>query len=118
MSNALLKVRFNDGLILYGQYHGTSDTCHLNLFDSVEEASSYNRFTPEGYSALQKNNEGEAVPEAVEIYSDYGSGWYWQGRACRVTKQITDNLDGFNEGYDTVPRDRIYSDDWAREDHD
>jgi hypothetical protein len=127
MSNATLKVRFCDGLILYGQYHGTSDICHPNLFDSEAEAWAHRRQEVAGSVALGVPREGTPEPEPVEIYSDYGGGWYWGGKACRKTKRLTANLCGY-EG-DELPswpseeqildvrdsRKRLFADDWARD---
>lgn len=114
MSNAQLEVRFADGLILYGQYHGTSDICHPNLFDTAEEAWSHERHDPAGRAALN-GDRVPIAPEPVEIYTEYGR--YWGGRACRRAKVLVDNLAGFEDDElfpITWPRDRLFEEDWAR----
>lgn len=116
MSNATLKVRFKkDNLILYGQYFGTSDICHPNLFPTLEEAWSHHRHTDEGWAALTGDKPSPVEEEVVEIYSNYGGGWYWTGLACRHTRRITANSFGFEDEYDTRDRSRIFTDNWAEE---
>lgn len=82
MSNAGLFVRFDDGLLLFGQYHGTSDTCHSGLFMSYEEAWTQNRRSVEGGINLSRTCECPGEP--VELCDDYGGSKYWPGAACRI----------------------------------
>ena len=71
MSDSWGAVKLNDGLIKYYLYHGSSDTCYTSLYDKVSEVA----------GDYTECNCGKS--ESVEIYSDYGGGFYWKGRACR-----------------------------------
>jgi len=112
MSNATLMVRFKDGLILWGIYHGTSDIAYPGLFDSMHEAWAYGVHERKQVCRNLEEKLTKSSPEPVEIHSDYGCGWYWGGEACRNTKMITSNLSGYRDDED-VSRDRLFTDDWA-----
>lgn len=116
MSNATLMVRFQDGLILWGIYHGTSDIAYPDLFDSMHEAWAYGGRERRSVTRNLEDKLTKSSPEPVEIHSDYGTGWYWGGEACRSTKMITCNLSGYSDSDlddEKVSRDRLFTDDWA-----
>lgn len=95
MSRALLRVRFNDGLILQGVYSGTSDSCYPPLQDMSEELI----WRPD----VMRRDEDIVLSEPVVIASDYGGGFYWEGEACRTSKQITKGFHPFGlESWATV----------------
>ena len=81
MSRASMVVKLADGTVRYGIYNGTVDVCWEPLFDTLNEA----------WDAWQRyyGRDGDWVmpdmPDAPEqdalIYSDYGGGWWWEGRA-------------------------------------
>ena len=75
MSSARACVRFPDGNIRYGIYHGTSDVMQPNLYNGVEEAWADRR------AGEWRSEEGEAFP--VVIWSDYGGGFGWPGVATK-----------------------------------
>lgn len=86
MSNAWGAARFDDGLILYFLYHGTSDTCGNILRPTMNEVWDYVNQPSSDYDFKCSHN-----PESVEIYSDYGPGFYWKGTACRHCKRLIDH---------------------------
>ena len=84
MSSSYGAIRFkSDGKLLYYLYDGTSDICIPSLCDDIEDIWKDN-----GWSRCKCGHD-----ESVEIYSDYGSGFYWEGRACRHCKAITKSLE-------------------------
>jgi hypothetical protein len=85
MSDSWGAVKFNDGLIKYYLYHGSSDTCYTSLYDKVSDVA----------VDYTECNCGKSEP--VEIYSDYGGGFYWKGKACRDCDSITKGSD-FDDG--------------------
>jgi len=82
VSRATLAVRFPDGTIRYGLYNGTADTVVPALVSSSDEAWGW------VYEAFKANDDA-AYPdpygpvEDVEVYSAYGGGSWWPGRAAR-----------------------------------
>lgn len=74
MSSASGAVRFPDGTVKFTVYHGTSDVMFATLYDTLAEAwdSKSDRFA-----------EPNGPLEDVEIYSDYGYGFWWHGQAAR-----------------------------------
>jgi hypothetical protein len=73
-------VRFPSGLILFSAYQGSSDSCWI-VFDSWTD-----RRAEKHAGKLRCSCGGD---EPVEIWTSYGSGFYWKGRACRGCKLIT-----------------------------
>lgn len=88
MSNALATVIFKDGTKLYTQYQGSSDTFYRALFDTAEEAICYSRSKIEEYKILQRTEDMKA-PENISVYTNYGSGRWFDGTACKATKQLS-----------------------------
>lgn len=83
MSHAQGLLRFENGQIGHLIYHGTSDIMLPMYYDTPEVA----------WEEYQKR--GGRYPEEcthkkdkVEVYSDYGGGFYWEGTACRKCKAI------------------------------
>lgn len=97
MSNDTLVVRFPDGDIRYGIYHGTSDTCYPNLFHCADDAWSFNR-QPALSQIRPRRVQEEAEP--VEIYSGYGWGSIWKGTATRY--ELVTGLIPFDEDVEEV----------------
>lgn len=93
MSSAILLVRFPNGDIRFGFYFGTSDVALPKLI--TEPDGWYDlKGTPWPSSAELASLEGV---EDVEVYSDYGGGFSWPGRATR---------DWLVEGHDPFDGDR------------
>ena len=77
MSSASARVRFPDGEVRHCIYHGTSDTLVPQLFDTSREAWDTAR------TGWPETGEVSGEVFDVEIYSDYGGGFYWGGQATR-----------------------------------
>lgn len=87
MSRALALMRFNDtGTILMGIYNGTVDCVYPRMFPCEyfynKEEDCYDIFNKE-YNCLNAYIVEVIEKEAtdVEIYSDYGGGFFWDGKA-------------------------------------
>lgn len=78
MSSASMLVRFPDGEIRFGIYYGTSDIVLPWLFDDLDDAWEQKR---NGVRTWDEQPIGEVFD--VDIYSAYGYGWTWRGRAAR-----------------------------------
>ena len=85
MSHSCGAVRFPDGAIYYYDYNGTSDVCVPVLVPHVTDV----KLRGMGWRECGCQ---EPQHEDVEIYSDYGGGFYWPGRACRKCLTITNGL--------------------------
>ena len=93
MSRAWGVVRFkSDGKLMYYLYDGTSDICNPNLCDSMDDVWQDHKWS--------KCNCYQDEP--VEIYSDYGGGFYWNGKACRHCNVITKGLEPWTDDEDEV----------------
>ena len=93
MSHANGKIRFvSDGAILHYEYDGTSDIA-LPLLHKTEESVNENWRRGKWETCVCGNPD-----ESVEIYSDYGGGFYWFGRGCRNCSVITSGHSPYEEG--------------------
>lgn len=100
MSRASAYVKFPDGTVRAGIYNGTVDWMFPWLWDTSDEAWDHYTRTyadrgPEERS-WSEPPEGEVVD--VVIYSDYGRGSYWPGRAAKNV--IVDGLNPWDEDID------------------
>jgi len=82
MSHANGQVRFSDGVVKHFEYNGTTDVCISVLYDLYEEMDKHWREGLWGECTCGKD-------EPVEIATDYGGGFFWEGRACRYCDVIT-----------------------------
>ncbi|MNL91055.1 hypothetical protein D3C81_07830 [compost metagenome] len=90
MSFAGGQVRFEDGVIKYFQYDGTSDFCIPNLYDTHKELmANWNKDKTQECNHVSSD-------ERVEIYSDYADGAHWYGTACRKCNLLINGLDPLN----------------------
>jgi hypothetical protein len=97
MSRAGLRVVFPDGEVRCGMYQGTIDVCDPWLYATDKEAWDDNR--PSSRS-LGEDPEGDVFD--VVIYSDYGGGFWWRGKAAKNV--ITEGRDWwYLETHDGVP---------------
>ena len=87
MSRSLALMKFKDtGTILMGIYGGTTDFVYPKMFPCEYflniEKQYYSIFEKED-ECLNYNHEHIRLEDAtdVEIYSDYGGGFYWEGKA-------------------------------------
>ncbi|MFQ3543465.1 hypothetical protein Q7A53_05215 [Halobacillus rhizosphaerae] len=86
MSHASGTVTFKkDNLVMHYEYDGTSDVCIPALYKTNKEMSENWRNHEWRECTCEKD-------EDVVIYSDYGSGFDWEGKACRHCMCITKNL--------------------------
>lgn len=86
MSHATGLVRFPNGTVMWYEYNGTSDVCIPTLWDTFEEMWAHWR-SKDPYNKCTCSQS-----ENVEIFSDYGSRFYWDGKACRNCKAITEGF--------------------------
>jgi len=90
VSNASAEVFFDDGDILYGIYHGASDYMDPFLSRDRDEPWEFYRCTDRSANSRWKG-EGRAFDrikcdhegEHVLVRSNYGSGTFREGSACR-----------------------------------
>lgn len=94
LSHASGKVKFNDGTVMHYEYDGTSDWVIPKFYNTHEEMWDNWR----KYEYIENHCEHDI--EDVEIYSDYGNGFYWKGKACRKCNMIIGELSPFN--YDHI----------------
>ena len=93
MSKAIALIRFNKtGNIYYGCYDGTIDVMYssfteyqdnLDIFDWCSEHCC-------DYQKIDKNLIKDE--DNIEIYSDYGGGFYWDGKGSEEHRIITKNF--------------------------
>lgn len=89
MSHANGMVKFCDGLILHCEYNGGVDIMLTPLWKSNKEVHDNWRTQPLINCACGQE-------EPVEIATDYGGGFYWEGKACRFCMCITDHRSPFD----------------------
>jgi len=82
-------IKFPDGLILYTIYQNTADVMHYILYNSIEEAFK------DHCNNINKKCHCEQG-EKVEIFTTYGGGFFWEGKACRKCKTLI-------SGYSPMP---------------
>ncbi len=89
MSSGIALVRFGDGTVKVGNYHGTSDLLVPRLFDTAMEATDAYFEGRDGWS----DPEGDV--EDVVVYVDYGGSFWFEAKATRtsVLPEYCDPLD-------------------------
>lgn len=111
MSASFALVRFNKtGNIYYGCYEGTSDLM-LPFICTPEEcydenidcycAITYCRNIKGQYTTWLFPNDVADLDD-IEIYSDYGGGFYWSGTGSESIKMIKDYLDPWEQCYENI----------------
>ncbi len=84
MSRASAEVRFPDGTIRYGIYDGTSDILQPRLFETTGEAWDCYQDDRRNLWDIPYGHFPDDVAWQifdVVIYSDYGGGSWWKGKA-------------------------------------
>ena len=105
MSHAIGLAKFKDGTILWYEYDGTSGIAGPDLYETHNEL----KLNWRKRASWEKAAPGDDDVE-VELYSDYGRGFYWSARASRERMVITKTRMPFDdEG--AVMLDRS----WAKE---
>lgn len=79
MSSAFACVRFPDGSLRWGVYHGTSDTFFPRLYEDPQTAWDEHRAS--GWPNDDEWAAAQPLAGPVEVYSDYGGGRVYAGRA-------------------------------------
>lgn len=90
--------------VAHGIYDGTSDVLDPCLTETRDQAWDYyyNRWErPDGRNAWDVVRECEHELEVGYAYSDYGGGFYWPVRFCRVCMVVHGPLD-WDSMYDLV----------------
>ncbi|MES5896970.1 hypothetical protein [Bacillus cereus group sp. RP43] len=90
MSAAVCHVKFKDNTVLYALYSGNSDIVRPQLHQGRNDVS-YD-------SAWIKCECGN--DESVRLYTEYGSGFSWDGRACKKCMTISDGVDPYGQDDD------------------
>lgn len=106
MSHAHGMVKFSDGTVGFYEYDGTSDVVCTSVKATSEEVSRDWR-SPANRAECTCGNESEPV----EIMTYYGSGFHWNGKACRACLAITDGIMPYDCDDDVGLTDGIPS--WA-----
>lgn len=101
MSHASGAVRFKDGGIWFYEYDGTSDVVLPALYSTYKEMKANWR-----KGEWKKCSCGKE--EEVEIYSDYGFGTYFTGKACRNCGVVSSSFDEMS-----LESESNGGDDWA-----
>ena len=92
MSRGFALVRFPDGDIWVGCYNGTSDHLYARIYHDQNLDRWYDIHKGDyGFDDVDK----ATVHEPCEIYSDYGGGSWWAGRADRTIGVVTDGTEPY-----------------------
>lgn len=107
MSRSFTLVKFKKtGNIYYGCYNGTSDILLPFLCtpqECYDETDGY--YDPITYCTELSDRNSWKFPDNVkdlddiEIYSDYGGGFYWSGTGSESVKMVYEFLNPFDEVY-------------------
>lgn len=102
MSHSLGAIKFQDGIIRYYEYDGTSDIVISHHYATAQEVFD-NWRNHKWLDCKCVNNE------PVSIYTSYGDGYYIDGSACKKCNSVQSNEMFFHiiEPYET--------DDWAKQ---
>lgn len=79
MSSGIALVRFGDGTVKVGNYHGTSGLLVPRLFNSLMEATDAYFAARDGWS------DPEGHVEDVTVYVDYGDSFWYEAKATRTS---------------------------------
>lgn len=122
MSSSFALVKFKKtGNIYYTYYNGTSDTICPFLYTAQECydpkidcycAISYGR-TLWGQHSSRTFPDNVTDVDDVEIYSDYGGGFYWDGTGSESIKMINPILDEWGEL--ALPNEKSGMPEWVDE---
>lgn len=88
MSHASGTVTFPDGEIYHFEYDGTSDITLPELYSSGEELEENWRKKLNWDDINQRRNRGEKSSEDVVLFSSYGGGVTYKGRASKCEKIV------------------------------
>ena len=94
MSHANGMVQFPDKTVMHFEYNGTSDVTVSVLWDTSEEVHAHWR--GDLWNECKCGRD-----EPVTLFTDYGDGFHWPGRACRHCRAITAGLEPDETTYGT-----------------
>ena len=105
MSHVSGAIKFKDETVMFYEYDGTSDICISHLYKTMKEVVGNWR-----KSAWLKCICGSE--EDVEIYSSYGYGKLFKGKACKKCLSLTHEID-----FETIWRGKTEKDipNWVRQ---
>lgn len=104
MSHAIGMVRFNDGAIIWFEYNGSCDYSIPKLYNTLEEMKGNWR------KWKWENHECEHMSEPIQIFTNYGYGFFWNAAACRKCGMILDGQEPSIDHIDGIPE-------WADQEH-
>ena len=84
MSHAAGAIKFKDNTIRYYEYDGTSDVVLSHHYKTIDEVSDNWR----NGTWLNCDCKKE---EPVSIFTQYGDGFYIEGKACKTCNSVTSN---------------------------
>lgn len=96
MSSARGRVHFEDGYVMHGKYETVSDTMLAMVYPTEAHAD----------TAWTDIRSGSVCccggDEPVTLYTEYGHGIAWKGRACRRHGSVTRNQSPFSDDSEIV----------------
>jgi hypothetical protein len=101
MSHATGALKFKDGTIRYYEYDGTADVVLSHHYATTEEVS-------ENWRKGEWLNCNCGKEEPVSIFTQYGGGYYIDGKACKNCNSVTSNESDF----DIIERNE--QEDWVK----
>jgi len=112
MSHAHGVVRLTDGKILFCEFNGTSDVILSRLYESSGEVEDNWRKQEWKFHPIDCNKIEDA-----EFVTNYGVGWGWPVKVCRVCMLIVDWNSYYSVCEDEELRKKIIDDipEWAKE---
>ena len=93
MSTCSAQVRFVDGTILYGEYHGTSDMMCDTLWEDYDQYLKHWKRQPKRECTCGKE------PEPVRVACCYGNGFHWDGKDCKACRILIDGHDPYGDAH-------------------
>lgn len=106
MSRTIALIKFRKtGNIYCGCYNGTTDVMYDFLYKWNPNINVFDYCNEHANDSLEiiKNNKIDDI-DNIEIYSDYGGGFYWDGKGSEKFKIIIEGLNPWND-YSNLPTD-------------
>lgn len=100
MSHATGAIKFKDNTIRYYEYNGTSDVVISHHYKTLDEVSE--NWRKGEWLECECGKE-----ESVSIFTQYGSGYYIEGKACKRCNSVRSNESDF----EIIGREE--TEDWA-----
>ena len=105
MSRAIAFIRFNKtGNIYYGCYDGTVDLMYSSFTEYQDNFDIFDWCSEHCYDYQKIDKNLIKDEDDIEIYSDYGYGFYWDGKGSEKYKIITEGFDPWGD-YSNLPTD-------------